>query len=73
MKRSAPTLLLIALVSGVPTGANSQIGTAPGVVIAGSNTDLRPAYATPQEVAEGKRVAQASCAACHGLTGISTM
>ena len=74
MKRSTPTLLLIALVAGVPIGAHSQIGTAPGVaIVAGSNADLRPAYATPQEIAEGKRVAEASCAACHGLTGISTM
>lgn len=35
--------------------------------------DLRPAYANAADIAEGKRVAQASCAACHGLNGVSAM
>ncbi|MGQ0523250.1 MAG: c-type cytochrome [Betaproteobacteria bacterium] len=34
--------------------------------------DMRAAYATSLEVAEGKRVAEASCAQCHGMNGIST-
>ena len=38
----------------------------------GAGNDLRAAFATPQDIAEGKRVAQASCAGCHGLTGIAT-
>jgi cytochrome c553 len=33
--------------------------------------DLRAAFATPQDIAEGKRVALASCASCHALTGIA--
>jgi cytochrome c553 len=33
--------------------------------------DLRPAYATATDVAEGKRVADDMCARCHGPTGIS--
>ena len=33
--------------------------------------DFRAAYATPQDIAEGKRVADASCARCHGPNGIS--
>jgi cytochrome c553 len=74
MKRSAPTLLLIALAFGMPIGAYPQIRAAPGVALTPeAHADLRPAYATPQEIAEGKRVAVASCASCHGLTGISTM
>jgi cytochrome c553 len=36
----------------------------------GTADDLRAAYATPQDIAEGKRVAQASCASCHGINGI---
>ena len=68
MKRCAPVFLLIALVVGVPTGGYSQVRTTPAP---GSNADLRPAYATPQDIAEGKRVAEASCANCHGLNGIS--
>ena len=34
--------------------------------------DFRAAYATPQDIAEGKRVADASCARCHGANGISS-
>lgn len=37
----------------------------------GSGDDLRAAYASAMDVAEGKRVAQASCAGCHGLNGVS--
>jgi cytochrome c553 len=33
--------------------------------------DLRPAYATSADVAEGKRVADGLCARCHGTNGIS--
>ena len=33
---------------------------------------LRAVYAAAVEVAEGKRIAQASCVRCHGLDGIST-
>jgi cytochrome c553 len=62
MKRIAPALLLIALTLGIPIPGYAQ-----------SNADLRPAYATPQEIAEGKRVAEASCGGCHGLAGISKM
>jgi cytochrome c553 len=36
-----------------------------------ASSDLRAAYATPQDVAEGKRVAEASCASCHGINGIA--
>jgi cytochrome c553 len=74
MKRSAPALLLITLTFGIPIGGFAQVRTAAGAASTpGSNGDLRPAYATPQEIAEGKRVSEASCASCHGLTGISTM
>lgn len=35
------------------------------------NDDLRAAYANAADIAEGKRVAQTTCAACHGVNGIS--
>lgn len=38
----------------------------------GPADDFRAAYATPQDVAEGKRLADASCARCHGAKGISS-
>lgn len=34
--------------------------------------DLRPAYATASDIAEGKRVADGLCASCHGGAGISS-
>ena len=34
--------------------------------------DLRPIYATTQDIAAGKGVAQGECARCHGVNGIST-
>jgi cytochrome c553 len=34
--------------------------------------DLRPAYATSADVAEGKRVADGLCARCHGAAGVSS-
>ncbi len=73
MKASAPTLLLAIIAAGVPLGSYSQVGTALAAESsAGSAADLRPAYATPQDVAEGKRVADVACAKCHGAAGIST-
>ena len=44
----------------------------PASVKAGKGDDLRALYATALEVAEGKRVAEASCVRCHGVDGVST-
>jgi cytochrome c553 len=33
---------------------------------------MKAVYATPVEIAEGGRIAEASCARCHGANGIST-
>ncbi|MBI3777929.1 MAG: c-type cytochrome [Gammaproteobacteria bacterium] len=49
-------------------GANAQaVGAA-----ADKKDGLRAVQATAVEVAEGKRIAQATCVRCHGLDGIST-
>lgn len=75
MKRSAPSLVLIGFmyVAGAmvvdycpPAMAQPAAGTAVGA------GDLRPLYAMPEEVAEGKRLASTSCAGCHGADGINT-
>ncbi len=66
MKRSAHSLLLAVLFLG------SSAFAQPAVVQPGSADDLKAAYATAQDVADGKRVAQSSCVGCHGLNGIST-
>ena len=51
------------------------LGCAPLVVAQSSRSsaadDLRPAYATPSDIADGKRVADGMCAKCHGASGIS--
>lgn len=39
-------------------------------VEATAGEDLRAVYANAAEVAEGRRVAQAQCAGCHGMNGI---
>jgi cytochrome c553 len=41
-------------------------------VQSGTADDLRAAYATPQDIGEGKRVAEASCKGCHGINGTAT-
>ena len=43
----------------------------PATFKAGSGDDLRPVYANAAEIADGKRVAEASCASCHGPNGVS--
>jgi len=74
MKPSARTLYLavFTLVAGVTSTAYSPSAAAqPATVQPGSGDDLRAAYANAVEVAEGKRVAETSCARCHGANGIS--
>jgi cytochrome c553 len=75
MKWSAKACLLMAwLLIGVTIGA---AGYSPAtlaqttVIKPVAGDDLRAAYATPQDVAEGKRLADSSCARCHGANGIS--
>ena len=43
----------------------------PVSVTTGKSDDLRAVYASALEVAEGKYVAEALCARCHGLDGVS--
>ena len=53
-------------------GVVSALGAAPARTKPPTSDDMRAAYAGALEVAEGKRVAEASCAQCHGMNGIST-
>src|SRR6516162_6368520 len=46
--------------------------TQPAPVYPRNGDDLRAVYANAADVAEGKRLADASCAGCHGVNGIST-
>ena len=46
--------------------------TQPAPIYPRNGDDLRAVYANAADVAEGKRLADASCAGCHGANGIST-
>jgi len=65
-----PLLILIAGILAVGVSPASLAATE--TVQPGAADDFRAAYATPQDIAEGKRLADASCARCHGPVGIST-
>ena len=71
MKRSARVSVSGALARGTLIAGLSLAGVAPAATTDSvSSGDLRAALATSQDIAEGKRVAEASCASCHGLNGI---
>ena len=64
--------MMLALVAGVTTiSLAPHVAAQPANVKAGGSDDLRPAYANAAEIADGKRVAEASCASCHGVSGVS--
>ena len=75
MKRCAPTLgvaMLTLVVGAMFLGSAPDADAQPARVERAARDDLRAAYANAAEIAEGKRVADASCAGCHGADGIST-
>lgn len=66
MKALISPLLAAAAIAAYPAAAPAQSprGSA-------DDEDLRAVYATPVEIAEGKRIAEGTCARCHGANGIS--
>ncbi len=72
MKRCTRMLFLTMLGIGMTMACYSRLGIAQTPKIApGSSAELKATYATPQDIAEGKRAAEASCASCHGIDGIA--
>ena len=72
MKRRAWTGLVTAsLVAAISLGCVTGVAAQAAVVKATSNEELRPVYANAADVADGKRIAEATCAGCHGANGIS--
>ena len=64
--------LALVILAGILVGGLGPVAAAqPARNKPPATDDLRAAYATPVEVGEGKRVAEASCAQCHGMNGIS--
>jgi cytochrome c553 len=72
MKRSERSLVagVLALAAGAAFVAYVPGATAQPT--GASADDMRAVYAGPTDVAEGKAVADQSCARCHGAKGIST-
>ncbi len=65
MQRSLKSLLLIAAVAASASYCTSAI--------AQTAEAMRTLNASPMDIADGKHVAEISCAACHNLNGISTV
>lgn len=66
-------VLAIMLAAGAVGSVWSQgAAVQPARVTPASGDDLRAVYASAADVAEGKRLADASCAGCHGGNGVST-
>jgi cytochrome c553 len=74
MNQSARIYLLAACASvAAAIGVGSQNVAAQAARIqAGKSDDLRAAYANAADVAEGRRLAETTCASCHGANGISS-
>src|SRR5450631_4223656 len=74
MTHGVLTSVLVVLAAAA---ASEMLGYAPSAaaqlaaVNAVAGDGLRAAYASAADIAEGKRVADASCAGCHGASGIS--
>ncbi len=73
MRKNARVMASVAFTVIAAVTSMSYSGSAasqPARVTPGGD-DLRAAYANAGDVADGKRVADASCAKCHGTNGIS--
>jgi cytochrome c553 len=57
-----------AAILGIPSAAAQTTPITPS----GSAGDFKPLFAEPDDVMEGKRLADASCAGCHGANGVSS-
>jgi len=74
MNQSARTYLLAgcAFVAGAIGVGSPSAAAQAAKAQTGTSDDLRAAYANAADVAEGKRVAETTCAGCHGANGISS-
>jgi cytochrome c553 len=70
VKQSGQSLSVFLLATSAALAAHC-LGTAAQPAPAGGS-ELRPVYASHEEIAEGKRLAEKMCASCHGADGIST-
>jgi len=71
-KKRAPAFVVMAFmaIAGATMVGYFPAAAQPEQIKPGS--DLAPVYATSEDIAEGKRLADGSCAGCHGANGISS-
>ena len=72
MKRIAHFLPLKSLMAGLLGAWLATVGVAQTINLGTANVaDFKVVYATAQDVAEGKRVAETLCVNGHGINGVS--
>jgi len=71
MRRSTGTIAILMLGAAIAAATPHRDAAAQAPAIK-AGEELRPIYATPDDIADGKRFATSSCAGCHGPDGIST-
>ena len=69
--RSWGTVRQMLAVLGAGLAVLAHLGAVAAPAQPRTGDEMRAAFATPQDVEEGKRVAIASCSGCHALTGIA--
>ncbi len=71
MKRNARIVFLKGLVAGLLGTLAMTASLAQTLNLGNANSaEFKVVYATAQDVAEGKKVAQTACASCHGINGV---
>ena len=72
MKRRARIVFLTMFGASLVGGLLATAAVAQTINLGAANSaDFKVVYATAQDVAEGKRVAETMCVGCHGIDGIS--
>ena len=71
MRRKMRGFLVVAFTAAATSAGYAATAGAQALPGKSASDDLRPAYANAADVADGKRIAQASCSGCHGANGIS--
>ena len=72
MKRSLRIVLLAMFGAGLAGGLLATAVVAQTINLGAANSaDFKVLYATAQDVAQGKQVAETMCASCHGMNGVA--
>ena len=74
MRQTGRTVALVALMvaAGAAIGCLRDAAAQITPITPGAGaSDFKPLFVKPEDVAEGKRLADASCSGCHGANGIS--